>query len=140
MKIALIACSKSKAQQYLPASEFYTGQLFQKSYEYATKVLKANSVFILSARYYVVKPGQYLEMYEETLVGKSVGWRRWWADQVLADLKMYGLLDGCHTWHLLAGKNYIEFIEDSLSGEVHTPLVGLGIGEQQAWLKKQING
>jgi hypothetical protein len=140
VKIALIACSKSKAPGYCQARDLYTGANFKLSLGYAEGVLKANVVKILSAKYYVLSLNQWVTPYDDTLVGQGVNYRKWWTMQVLKSLDMHGLFswDRGHIWHLLAGKNYIEYLAPLLPGTVHTPLAGMGIGQQQHWLLEQL--
>ena len=124
MKIALIACGKTKTPHAAPAKDLYQGTLFKKSYAYALAE-GFDEIYILSAKHGLVHPDTELEPYEETLVGKPKRHREMWALQVQNKLPK-----GDITY--LAGTVYREFLP---TGDC--PMFGLSIGRQLQWLKKQ---
>ena len=96
---------------------------------------------ILSAKYYLVHPGEEIRPYEKTLNTIRVKERRAWADRVLAELEP--CLVGVDTVVFLAGKPYREFLEPSLRQrglQVRVPMRGLRLGQQLAWLDACVHG
>ena len=142
MKIALVACSKTKFYAPVAAQEMYLGALFQAARSYAQR--EAAVWLILSARYGVLHPEQIIQPYDDTLTRWSREQRRAWTARVLHALP--DALDrGASpaqratelTWLLLAGRAYTEYLRPYLEGRIETPLAGLGIGQQLAWLQAQ---
>lgn len=86
MKIALIACSKSKRDVVCPAADMYMpSTLFSKSYEYAKGI--ADKVYILSAKHGLLEEDAIISPYNLTLSEMSSEQRNQWARNVLAQLK-----------------------------------------------------
>ena len=60
MKITILSCSKKKHPLSeggtIEAKDLYQGQIFRKSYIYANKFLKPDRIYILSAKYGLLKP------------------------------------------------------------------------------------
>ncbi len=142
MRVALVACSKTKAPAPAAAQELYLGALFQAARGYAQR--EADVWFILSARYGLLFPEQIIQPYDDTLTRYSREQRQAWAARVIRELP-YGLavaapLSLLHTeptWLLLAGRAYTEYLLPQLGGRIETPLAGLAIGRQLAWLQAQ---
>ena len=64
--IILLSCGKSKQSCPCKAKDMYTGALFKKSLQVATK-LHPNAIYILSAKYGVLGLNEYIEPYNLTL-------------------------------------------------------------------------
>jgi len=145
LKIGLVACSKAKASRPAPARELYQGRLFGLAAAYAEQT--CDNWYILSAKHGLVHPGSILEPYDVSLHDMDTGKRRRWADDILNTLRSAGYLPSTRhrslclppstSWVVLAGRRYREFLIPGLTGDVETPLAGLGIGEQIAWLGEQ---
>ena len=135
-KIVLISCGKEKLGQRAEASKMYTGGLFTKSLKYAEKKLNPNKLFILSAKYGLLKPYEMIEPYDITLNNMRVAEKRLWADKVLQQLRTQTNLNGDY-FVFLAGKNYRDLL---ISHIMHycVPMEGLPIGKQLAWLNRQV--
>ncbi len=92
--------------------------------------------FILSAKYGVVHPEQLIHPYDVTLNNMSAEERQAWAREVVDQLRTKcGRGDRVI---FLAGQRYREYLIPALTGwgcEVETPMSGMGIGKQKAWLK-----
>lgn len=131
--IGLIACCKTKLATRTVAERLYASDLFKKAAAYCAKTY--DRWFILSAKYGLVCPGQLVEPYEETLVGKSQDEQRAWAGKVVSQLRSRSLLIGRHRFFVHAGQDYSRFLVEHLP-VYELPLRGLGIGEQKAWYLK----
>ena len=139
MKIALIACCKSKAEQRCSAKDLYISPLFKGSYAFAKK-LGADKIFILSAKHFLVSEDEELEPYNTTLNNMKSEDIREWAEEVKR-----GLREKTDVEHdefiILAGEKYRKYIVDILKHKT-VPLQGKGIGKQLSYLKKtiEVNG
>jgi cytoplasmic iron level regulating protein YaaA (DUF328/UPF0246 family) len=131
-RIGLIACSASKLTEIAPAAELYTGDVFIKSREYVEAT--CNAYMILSAMWGAVRPDGLLAPYELYLPAQPKAARDWWNERVIDQLQTH--LDPEDTLVVLAGAAYRAWVPRSPWG-VETPLAGLGIGEQKAWLKRR---
>lgn len=130
--IYLLSCGKRKQHQESPASEMYIGDLFKKYLRYA-KEQKPDAIYILSAKYHLLKLSQIIEPYEMTLNTMSKSERLEWSRQVLMQLKSKTDIDD-DQYVFLTGKNYREFLQSEIKN-ISCPLEGLQIGKQLSWLK-----
>lgn len=127
--IVLVACSGQKLDHAAPAQDLYTSDLFKKARAWAEKF--GGRWYILSAKHGVVPPGQIIKPYDETLNDKTGHERACWNALVRAQFgePSCGVV-------VLAGEKYRGW----LSGIPHdVPMAGLGIGQQKAWLKSQVD-
>lgn len=127
--VALIACSKSKADQPSPAADLYTSALFEKSKTYAHE--RADKWFILSAKHGILDPKVVIEPYDKTLKKMPKNERAAWSEKVFERLRQH-LAPGDHIL-FVAGKDYREFLAAKLTASgfsVQTPLEGLSLGMQ----------
>lgn len=65
--IVVIPCGSKKRDGRHAARDLYVGPYFRAAYRYATSVVSESNVFILSARYGLVRCGDVLQSYELTL-------------------------------------------------------------------------
>lgn len=154
--IALIACGKKKRSFPCPARELYIGPLFTAEREWAEA--NADAYWIASAKHLILEPDQVIEPYDLSLRDLDAETRRTRARQIQLHFRSRWI-DFC-TFEksprgfivaktrprvvLLAPRDYLSgFYEwrqrhrDSFSFE--TPLAGMGIGEQLAWLRQSCN-
>lgn len=134
MRIGLVACSKTKADQPAPARDLYQGTLFRRASAYAERM--SDQWYILSAKHGLVLPTTILDPYDISLYDMSHEERHQWGEDIL-DALAEVLPGPCYRWLILAGKRYREHIEPYLGPIVETPLAGLGIGEQISWLSDE---
>src|SRR6266481_3140972 len=99
--IVLLSCVKSKRAYRCKASYMYTSPLFRKMMAYALS-LKPKSVYILSAKYGLLRPDDIIEPYEQTLKKMSARDRQQWARTVITKLGQQCDLDADH-FVILAG-------------------------------------
>jgi hypothetical protein len=137
--IALVACVGKKTSTPMPARDLYTSAWFLKASAYATRT--ADEWYILSAKYVLVPPDTVIVPYDETLNSMPVGARRAWAKRVMDDLTRR--LEPGDEVIILAGQRYRADLLDPLRQmgcTVQIPMQGLGIGQQLAWLNRQLGG
>lgn len=132
--IALISCVKSKSDKNCTAKDMYISDLFKKMYVYAK--VRAKKVFILSAKYGLLKEDDIISPYQKTLKDMSIKERKVWSYNVIMSLKKECDLSN-DKFLILAGTKYREFICKKIKN-YDVPLKGLGIGKQLEYLKKNI--
>lgn len=135
-KIVLISCASKKLPHESRARDLYASPLFRKNLQYAES-LEPDNIFILSAKYGVVKLDQKIQPYNETLNNMNSGKRKQWANQVLHSLEDLTDLER-DDFVFLAGKNYREHIIPSIN-HYEIPMKGLEIGRQLQWLTGKIS-
>ena len=134
--ICLVSCVASKRSRPAPARELYVSDWFGKARDYAESL--GCPWFILSARYGLVRPGDTIEPYEQTLNTMPVADRRGWAAR--ADAQLREAAPAASHAVVLAGTRYREFLAGHLTARgirVEVPMAGLRIGEQLSWLAAQ---
>ena len=134
--LCLVSCVGKKLPRSAPAKDLYTSAWFRK----ARALVEAQDWrwFILSAKYRLVLPERVIEPYDKKLE-PGADERRGWAKGCLDALGPH--LTGVESVVFLAGQTYREFLVPVLSGcgiKVHVPMEGLRIGEQSAWLNRQL--
>ena len=135
--LCLVSCGATKLPHSAPAKVLYTSDLFRKTRSLVDA--KGWPWFILSAKYGIVAPEQVIEPYEKTLNTMRVAERRDWADGCFDALGPH--LAGVKSVVFFAGAQYRKFLAPALRGrgiEVHVPMARLRIGEQSAWLNRQL--
>lgn len=135
-KIVLLSCARKKLSTVAQAQDLYASPLFRLSLAYA-KELKPDAIFILSAKYGLLRPEEIVAWYDETLNAMTSAGVRTWAVGVLSDLSRIVDLNR-NEFVLLAGERYRRFIEPELR-HVRVPLRGLAIGKQLQFLKRALS-
>lgn len=134
-KIILISCVKTKLQKKTKAKELYISSWFKKSYQYAL-MYKPDKIFILSAKYGLVRPDQKIKPYELTLKTMKKNERQKWANKVMSVLKKKTNLEKDH-FVILAGVDYREFLTPKLVN-YEVPMEGLSQGNQMKFLNMKL--
>lgn len=132
-----IGCVKSKKTKPCKALELYTSSLFKYSFRYALSLTKRNKIFILSAKYGLVKPDDIIQPYELTLNSMNKRQRQQWAYKVYKQLVQEGI-DFDEEAIFLCGKKYREFLMTKFTN-AKAPLKNLGLGEQLKFYKEVLN-
>lgn len=132
--IVLISCVSKKLDRKSTAESIYTSSLFKKNLTYA-KSLKPNEIFILSAKYGLLKLTDEIEPYNKTLNKMRSKEIEEWSKEVINQLKSVADLKN-DKFTFLAGDKYRKHLLTELS-QVEIPMKGLKIGEQLQWLTKQ---
>ncbi len=134
MRIALVACCGQKLDRAAPDSELYISPLFKKAAAYARTF---KGWYIISAKYGLVRPDAVVEPYDCTLLKMRKTDRLAWGRKVLEQMIGEGIARA--EFVALAGAKYTEpLVRAGLS--VETPIKGLGIGKQLAWLTRKAPG
>jgi hypothetical protein len=137
--IVLVACGKSKNTDAGKAADLYTSTWFKLARAYAES--HGNEWFIMSAKHGLIRPRHYVRPYDQTLPSSAKAREDWAID--VSDLveQWSGARPAETTVVLLGGKRYRHPLTGWLrfkGYEVEQPLMGLGIGQQQAWLKREV--
>lgn len=135
MKIVLISCVSKKLPHPAKAKDLYISPLFKFNLKYARK-LKAEKIFILSAKYGLVEPEQKIDTYNQTLNTMKAPEIKKWAEHVLKSLKKKTNVEK-DEFIFLAGEKYRKYLLPHLK-RTRTPMQGLGIGRQLQYLKKHV--
>lgn len=128
--IALVACTKRKHRGTMQARDLYAAsRWFQAARAYAEQ---HDAWYILSARYWLVRPEQQINPYQESLYWMSALQRRNWACRVWEQLTKTDL-PADTTFVLLAGRVYREPLMVFIEWAGHpwqAPLAGYGYARQ----------
>jgi len=133
MKIVLISCVAKKRKVKSLAKDMYISPLFKGAYKYAKKI-KADKIYILSAKYGLLEENDVIEDYNETLNTKSAPEIKEWSVKVLTSLSQKTDLQ-TDKFIFLAGEKYRKYLIENIR-HVSIPLEGLGIGKQLAFYKE----
>jgi cytoplasmic iron level regulating protein YaaA (DUF328/UPF0246 family) len=138
MKIALVSCCKTKLPNLAKAKDLYISDSFKKMRQYAEQ--NYDQWLILSALHRVVEPNEAIGPYEYTLIGKSKEEKERWSAGIFLYITIH--FTTADEIHIFAGEDYRKYLMPLLEKAGYTvkvPLKGLGIGQQKAWLKKELS-
>lgn len=130
--IVFIPCVKTKKQTKTKAQNLYQSDLFNKSLAYA-KSLNPREIFILSAKYGVLKLDDTVKPYNRTLNNMGKKEQKLWAYKCYKQLKDKNV-DFSEEAIFLTGKNYRKYLIQKFSN-TRVPMKGLAFGEQLRFLK-----
>lgn len=133
--IALVSCVSEKLSSTVAAEQLYCSDWFMKASSYARQ--EADSWYILSAKYGLLRPDQVIEPYNQTLKSMPIHLRREWANGVIANLR--NILEPGDKVIFLAGKIYRVLLIDpiiNMGCQIEVPMEGLTIGRQLRWLNQ----
>lgn len=129
--IVLISCVSKKLNTKAQAKDLYQSTLFIKSLQYA-QGLKPDAIYILSAKYHLLKLDAEIGPYDQTLNSMKKTDRLTWGDVVADQLSKVADLKN-DQFIILAGNKYIEPLQSHLEN-IQLPLQGLKIGERLKFL------
>ncbi len=135
-KIILISCVSKKLSKKAKAKDLYISPLFKMNLAYA-KILNADTIFVLSAKYGLVGLNQEIDTYNQTLNTMPVSMIKKWAEKVKIQMKGKIHFEKDEII-FLAGERYRRFLAPLFKSS-HVPMKGLGIGKQLQFLKNKIN-
>ena len=135
-KVVLISCVKSKLNVPAKAKDLYTSDLFRSAIVYAY-YLKADKIFILSAKYGLLELDQVIAPYEMTLNKMGEPQKRAWAGTVINALRQKTNFQS-DLFIILAGENYRKYLIPAFK-HYEVPLEGLGFGQQLHELKRRVS-
>lgn len=125
--------SKSTAAGVMPARERYTSTLFTSSYRYAQS-LHPDHIYILSAKFGLIKPSTPIPFYSLTLNDATKEQRLLWTKKVIEQCHRAGV-DLSERAVFLCGLNYREFLMPYFD-DASCPVEGLGLGRQLSFYKR----
>ena len=134
-RIVLISCVSKKLNHKSKAQDLYVSPLFRKNLHYA-KSLNPDKIFILSAKYGLLRLNEKIEPYDKTLNKMRSNEIKEWANFVLNQLKKSTEIQN-DEFIFLAGNNYRKFLLPHLK-HYKIPMLSLSIGRQLQWLSKRI--
>ena len=132
--IVLLMCGNNKLPSKAKAKDLYTSPRFQKSLEYAKTITDCYCIFILSAKYGLVRLEQELATYDKSLYEMSVNEKKEWADIVINSLNDVSDLN-VDKYIFLTDDDYNEYILPHLSN-IDLPLKGIPQNEHLVYFKK----
>lgn len=133
--IVLLSCVKSKNDKKSKAKDMYISALFKYSYMYASKITSQENIYILSAKYGLLKLDDEIYPYEDTLNTKTEKQKKIWAYKVYKQMKSLNF-DFDKQTVFLCGNNYRKYLITKFSNAI-APLSGLGLGKQLQFYKQQ---
>ena len=138
--IVLLSCTKSKLDHKAPAQELYSASpTFQKTLEYG-KSLKPDSMYILSAKHFLVPLNKELTPYDKTLKEMPKEEKKAWGEEVIKQMKSKGINPEKNKFIFLTGTEYMKPLLDYIpQSNIETPLEGKRMGERMKWLNTQIS-
>lgn len=134
-KIVLISCVSKKLNHKAKARDLYISPFFKKNLRYA-RFLNPDKIFILSAKYGLLKLDEVIEPYDKTLNKMPSKEVKEWANSVLNQLRKVSNLNE-DEFIFLAGNNYRKFLLPHIK-HYEIPMEGLTIGKQLKWLKERV--
>lgn len=133
--LTLVSCVARKAAAPCAARDLYGSIWFRAARAYAES--RGGPWAILSARHGLLRPDAVVAPYDLTLRDLGPSARVAWATDVAATIR--ATHPATRTITLLAGRLYRDPLVPLLDGyTVESPLAHLGIGQQVAWLQRQV--
>lgn len=132
--IVFISCTKKKLAHSCSAKEMYTAsQWFRGGWRFAES-LHPDHIYILSAKYGLLRPDDIIEPYNKTLVTENIKAIKVWSAIVARQIYNEGI-DRSDRVIFLCGLNYRRFIRNLFPNRVE-PLAHMGIGKQMQYFKE----
>ena len=134
--VFLVACVSQKLDRRARAADLYRSDWIRKARTYVEET--GERWFILSAAHGLVKPTQRLAPYDATLRDLTAAERRLWGEKTTRQLRR--AIGPRHAGPIifLAGRLYREPLLAFAGTRATIPMLGMGIGQQKAWLAAQI--
>lgn len=107
-KIAFIGCSAKKNNGPCIASKMYKGHLFIYSLRYCIKSGEFDEIYILSAKYGILKLNQNIIPYNKTLNKMNKIERKMWKDKVIKQINKLNIKG---EFFFFCGHNYHYFLK-----------------------------
>lgn len=113
----------------------YKSTLFKYELLYALRHTNKENIFILSAKYGLLKLNDIIIPYNETLNNKSESDKIIWSNKVINQLKENGLNLQKDTFVFLCGENYKKYLKKEIKNYLE-PCEGLRLGATLQFYKK----
>lgn len=136
--IVFIGCGKKKNTHTCEAKDMYLGSYFSTCLEYAKTLTNEENIYILSAKYGVLKLNDIISPYDVTLNKATKKEYEVWKNKVLNQLKELNITSDIPVT-FLCGKNYYKELL-SYFKDINIPLKDfIGMGYQISFMKKELN-
>jgi hypothetical protein len=133
-KIVLISCSKTQKPGIHKARDLYIGSGFKKCLAFATEIVRADRIYILSTKHCLLDLDTEIANYDAPFPQGAE--RGVWEKRVLGQLRTVCDLDQ-DNFILLPPASYIEYIGTYMKHK-EIPMMGLRQGERLAWLNQHM--
>ena len=134
----IIGCTKKKQSYPCTVEEMYSASnIFRMMVKYAKDVLKADHIYVVSAKYHVLTLDEVIEPYDEYILNMSADKRQAFRKQLFYDLIDKGVDFDEHTVFLI-GKHYIKGLTQYFT-DYEWPTEHYQFGQCKQWLKKQLD-
>ena len=134
--IIFISCTKKKQDHPCMAKEMYqASQWFRGGWKYAES-LHPDEIYILSAKYGLLRPDDMISPYEQTLNAAKDAQIRKWSIMVAEQIRKAGVDRTQHTI-FLCGKNYRKYIKNLFKNH-SAPCSHMGIGKQMQFFNSEV--
>ena len=134
-KVTLISCVSKKLNFKSKAKDLYQSSLFKKNLAYA-KLINSDEIYILSAKYGLLKLDEIIEPYDKTLNKMNLSEKIKWSNEVFQKLQEYETISSTN-FIFLAGENYRKYLVEKLP-HYEVPMKGLQIGKQLQFLTEKL--
>ncbi len=134
-KVTLISCVSKKLDIKSKAKNLYQSPLFKKNLAYAKKI-HSDEIYILSAKYGLLKLNDEIEPYDKTLNKMKTLEKKKWSNEVLQQIEDFETINSTN-FIFLAGENYRKYLIENLP-HYEIPMKGLQIGKQLQFLTEQL--
>ncbi|MBO5718548.1 MAG: hypothetical protein J6R71_02865 [Bacteroidales bacterium] len=133
-KVALISCVSKKLEigntTLVKAKDLYISPLFIKAWTYAVNTIKADKIFILSAKHHLLHPDTLIGYYNETLTkGKTAREIKEWSNIVAKQLEAEGINLYNDEIYILAGSKYYKYLIPQKQPNIKLIYEGMPIGK-----------
>lgn len=132
----LVACVSKKLDRRAPAADLYRSDWFRKARSYVEEI--GAPWYVLSAAHGLVEPTKRLAPYDATLRDPTAAERRLWGEKTVRQLRRAIGPRYAGPIVFLAGRLYREPLLAFAGERAAVPMLGMGIGQQKAWLAAQI--
>ena len=134
--IVFISCTKKKQEHPCKAKEMYqASQWFRGGWKYAES-LHPDEIYILSAKYGLLKPDDIISPYEQTLNAAKDAQIRKWSIMVAGQIQKAGI-NRSQKAIFLCGKNYRKYIKNLFKNH-SAPCSHMGIGKQMQFFNSEV--
>lgn len=132
-----LSCVKTKNNVPCKAHEMYQSDLFKKSLAYALTLTDRNKIFILSAKYGVLRLDDEIEPYNLTLNNMNKTAQKRWAYRCFKQSEALKVNFDEKTV-FLCGRNYRKYYSQ-LFKDYEIPLQGISFGNQLKFYKARLS-
>ena len=135
-----IGCTHEKKSIECKAEDMYKpSSLYCKALTYAKKILKADHIYILSAKYHLLPLNKTISPYNQYLGDFNAEEKEEWYKETISQMKQHHI-DFNEKTVFLCGEDYYKGLKDEFS-DCDCPYEKQdGIGYILGWLTKQIEG